>query len=231
MTFEFNRTASFKSGDYFKTPKQYEVSPHAYQKPLPPLEAFGNTSIYNASTEAKKPTSSSGALKKHPCRFRDAHNCHKMFTTSGHASRHSKVHTAEKAIQCEWPTCEKRFTRHDNMKQHLQTHNKDGVRSSGGAAKLASRTSISSRGGIRKSGVFMRRSMDMSPEKTGTDMEKMPWSVSSLEPKREDLSPDMVDVEEFYVEEEMEMEERADVGGTADALSMLAMVASKEASK
>lgn len=62
--------------------------------------------------------------KRYPCRFRGTHGCDKTFTTSGHASRHSKIHTAEKAVACTHPGCEKKFTRADNMKQHLETHYK-----------------------------------------------------------------------------------------------------------
>jgi hypothetical protein len=62
--------------------------------------------------------------KRYPCRFRVTHGCDKTFTTSGHASRHSKIHTAEKAVACTHPGCEKKFTRADNMKQHLETHYK-----------------------------------------------------------------------------------------------------------
>ncbi|OAA43028.1 Zinc finger, C2H2-type/integrase, DNA-binding protein [Beauveria brongniartii RCEF 3172] len=69
--------------------------------------------------------------KRYPCRFRDSHGCEKTFTTSGHASRHSKIHTAEKAVQCTFHGCQKKFTRADNMKQHLETHYKDKTRSSG----------------------------------------------------------------------------------------------------
>lgn len=68
--------------------------------------------------------------KRFPCRFRDTHGCEKTFTTSGHASRHSKIHTAEKAVPCSFKGCPKKFTRADNMKQHLETHYKDKSRSS-----------------------------------------------------------------------------------------------------
>ncbi|KAK4106002.1 hypothetical protein N658DRAFT_399937, partial [Parathielavia hyrcaniae] len=65
------------------------------------------------------------AQKRFPCRFRDQFGCDKTFTTSGHASRHSKIHTAEKAVPCSHSGCPKKFTRSDNMKQHLDTHYKD----------------------------------------------------------------------------------------------------------
>ncbi|KAI9171974.1 Transcriptional regulator NRG1 [Paramyrothecium foliicola] len=78
--------------------------------------------------------------KRYPCRYRESHGCEKTFTTSGHASRHSKIHTAEKAVQCTYPGCQKKFTRADNMKQHLETHYKDKSRSSSG--QRAHKTSL-----------------------------------------------------------------------------------------
>jgi len=86
--------------------------------------------------------------KRYPCRFRIDQNCPKTFTTSGHASRHSGIHTAEKAVPCSYPGCRKKFTRADNMKQHLDTHTKDkprkltiaaGVRKSSPSVKTTSR--------------------------------------------------------------------------------------------
>jgi len=82
--------------------------------------------------------------KRYPCRYRDTHGCEKTFTTSGHASRHSKIHTAEKAVQCTFSGCSKKFTRADNMKQHLETHYKDKSRSSGSRPSVSGRRSSSS---------------------------------------------------------------------------------------
>jgi uncharacterized Zn-finger protein len=85
--------------------------------------------------------------KRYPCRYRDSHGCEKTFTTSGHASRHSKIHTAEKAVQCTFPGCHKKFTRADNMKQHLETHFKDKSRLSS-SSKSKSSHSSSKRGSV-----------------------------------------------------------------------------------
>ncbi|KAI2609781.1 uncharacterized protein GGS25DRAFT_233466 [Hypoxylon fragiforme] len=85
--------------------------------------------------------------KRYPCRYRDSHGCEKTFTTSGHASRHSKIHTAEKAVQCTYPGCHKKFTRADNMKQHLETHFKDKSRSSTSSKSKSSSVSSSSKRG------------------------------------------------------------------------------------
>jgi hypothetical protein len=92
-----------------------------------------------SSSSAQMPERSG---KRYPCRYRDSHGCEKTFTTSGHASRHSKIHTAEKAVQCTFHGCQKKFTRADNMKQHLETHYKDKSRSSG--SHRSSTTSSSS---------------------------------------------------------------------------------------
>lgn len=98
------------------------------------------------------PTERTG--KRYPCRYRDSHGCEKTFTTSGHASRHSKIHTAEKAVQCTYLGCSKKFTRADNMKQHLETHYKDKSRSAPRPSVSASRrhSSSSKSSGVTKSG-------------------------------------------------------------------------------
>ncbi|KAJ4146880.1 hypothetical protein LMH87_001439 [Akanthomyces muscarius] len=70
-------------------------------------------------------TSQDYPAKRYLCRFRDSHSCDRTFTTSGHALRHSNIHTAKKDTQCSYPGCQKKFTRVDNMKQHLRTHYKD----------------------------------------------------------------------------------------------------------
>ena len=141
--------------------------------------AFGRSSLYPinqdyamdvAAPAAKRPAYSDGRTasfaeddlaipaplpersgKRYPCRYRDSHGCEKTFTTSGHASRHSKIHTAEKAVQCTYPGCQKKFTRADNMKQHLETHYKDKSRAANGqrahkaALAGARRNSVSGR--------------------------------------------------------------------------------------
>lgn len=123
--------------DYYPRPSAYPI-PHEYG-----LEASHakRPSYAQSSRSASFDDDGSNATstsplpdrpgKRYPCRYRDSHGCEKTFTTSGHASRHSKIHTAEKAVQCTYPGCQKKFTRADNMKQHLETHYKDKARSSG----------------------------------------------------------------------------------------------------
>ena len=113
---------------------------------MPKRPAYVDSSRSNSYVDedsAAVPASQDRPTKRYPCRYRDSHGCEKTFTTSGHASRHSKIHTAEKAVQCTYPGCHKKFTRADNMKQHLETHYKDKSRASG-ASKSASKSGLSS---------------------------------------------------------------------------------------
>lgn len=95
-----------------------------------------------------------GVQRRYPCKFRDI--CDKTFTTSGHASRHAKIHGGEKTIECSYEGCTKRFTRADNMKQHLETHKKDKSRRPDKLARGPSHTvmrrrqSASSRGSVSR---------------------------------------------------------------------------------
>ncbi len=93
---------------------------------------------YEDDAASPAPASGERPGKRYPCRYRDSHGCEKTFTTSGHASRHSKIHTAEKAVQCVFSGRPKKFTRADNMKQHLETHYKDKSRSSAARPSLHS---------------------------------------------------------------------------------------------
>lgn len=95
------------------------------------VDSSRSTSFDDDGCSAPSAMADQRPSKRYPCRYRDTHGCEKTFTTSGHASRHSKIHTAEKAVQCTYQGCQKKFTRADNMKQHLETHFKDKSRSSG----------------------------------------------------------------------------------------------------
>ncbi|KAJ7029280.1 hypothetical protein C8F04DRAFT_963154 [Mycena alexandri] len=42
-------------------------------------------------------------------------DCEKAFSTSSHLGRHSRVHTGEKNYRCNFPGCETRCSRLDNL--------------------------------------------------------------------------------------------------------------------
>ncbi|OBT60056.1 hypothetical protein VE03_10672, partial [Pseudogymnoascus sp. 23342-1-I1] len=56
---------------------------------------------------------------RYRCRYVNTIGCGQTFTTSGHATRHSKLHTS-KDIQCAFARCLYACTRADHMKQHLK---------------------------------------------------------------------------------------------------------------
>jgi hypothetical protein len=137
------------------TPGVYDYSQRSYydEYGLPEKPSLAKRPSYAATSRSASYEDDSGsasaipekAEKRYPCRYRDSHGCEKTFTTSGHASRHSKIHTAEKAVHCTYPGCHKKFTRADNMKQHLETHYKDKSRSSGSSKSSKSSHSSSKR--------------------------------------------------------------------------------------
>ncbi|KAI8989930.1 hypothetical protein BD414DRAFT_485565 [Trametes punicea] len=50
--------------------------------------------------------------KKHVCQI-----CTRAFSTSGHLSRHTRIHTGERNHKCPFPGCETRCSRQDNLQQ------------------------------------------------------------------------------------------------------------------
>ncbi|KAK7745393.1 transcriptional repressor [Cytospora paraplurivora] len=127
--------------DVSTVPRSTEAySDYSHRVSTPPIDACQSTpeELCDEDDEMAESTSSgkkgsnakTAAPKRYPCKFRETYSCYKTFTTSGHASRHAKIHTAEKTVPCSWPGCNRRFTRSDNMKQHLETHKKDKPRAS-----------------------------------------------------------------------------------------------------
>jgi hypothetical protein len=56
----------------------------------------------------------------YPCPLAATYRCDQHFSTSGHARRHSRIHTGERGAEC--PECGQKFSRQDNMQQHRRTH-------------------------------------------------------------------------------------------------------------
>jgi len=89
------------------------------------------------AVNGQRDTAASKQKKRYPCKYAQKLNCDKTFTTSGHASRHSKIHLGVKNILCEYPGCTKKFTRNDNMKQHYKTHFRNETNQTGTTTRSA----------------------------------------------------------------------------------------------
>ena len=144
-------TSQFEERIYEYPPPGAYATNQQYSMPVRPAFPDSRTSSYAETTYEEDPYHQTleRGTKRYPCRYRDTHHCEKTFTTSGHASRHSKIHTAEKAVHCTYQGCQKKFTRADNMKQHLETHYKSKNGSS--SEKSSSKSSLTAPSGIRKS--------------------------------------------------------------------------------
>lgn len=149
------------TNDYIRSPYTQTQSPQTYfaypPPPPPPADSHYPLSTTTAphypppsfqpSAKSPLPCSSTAfsppyppSQKKYECKYRIQHGCDQTFTTSGHASRHSKIHDSLKAISCTHAGCAKKFTRSDNMKQHLETHNKDKKREKGSRTQMQTQT-------------------------------------------------------------------------------------------
>lgn len=91
---------------------------------------FNNTTIITSDEEA---TENSTGMNFFTSRFISNPNlfknrkfqckiCDKRFKTTGHLTRHKKIHSGEKKFSCYYPGCESRFSRKDNCMQHYRTH-------------------------------------------------------------------------------------------------------------
>jgi len=77
--------------------------------------------LYNSNSSAAQPMLMANAItERYPCPLAEKFHCDKNFSTSGHASRHSRTHTGIRKAVC--PECGHRFSRRDNMQQHRSTH-------------------------------------------------------------------------------------------------------------
>jgi uncharacterized Zn-finger protein len=79
---------------------------------LPKRQFPQDISDIDHSPSPGQDTPSVANKKKHVC-----HLCSKAFTTSGHLSRHTRIHTGERNHKCPFPGCDTRCSRQDNLQQ------------------------------------------------------------------------------------------------------------------
>ncbi|KAN0131345.1 hypothetical protein V8E53_010722 [Lactarius tabidus] len=97
-----------------------------------PLRSSSLSPFLPADSKAYFPTHSNppSNKKKHVC-----HVCAKAFTTSGHLSRHARIHTGERNHKCPFPGCDTRCSRQDNLQQHYRIHLTPGSRRNSASAR------------------------------------------------------------------------------------------------
>ena len=140
------------------------IAPSQKQNHEKPASQSAGTQTSSASS----PTISASTIapkKKFPCPHAARFSCSDTFTTSGHASRHGKKHTGEKSVSC--PTCNKAFTRKDNMKQHERTHRNANAK--GGHSSSAATTSPSTTTSSLSEAVFASGSRSKGRARSGSD--------------------------------------------------------------
>ncbi|KAJ6585276.1 hypothetical protein B0H19DRAFT_1250139 [Mycena capillaripes] len=70
-----------------------------------------------AHSSSNDPSPTEVKQKRYVCQ-----DCDKAFSTSSHLGRHSRVHTGVKDYKCDWPGCETRCSRQDNLQAHKRVH-------------------------------------------------------------------------------------------------------------
>lgn len=76
-----------------------------------PLSRGADSSDYVKNLQGKKKKASF-----------ECQHCTRKFATRSHLVRHSRVHTGERRYACDYPGCEMRCSRKDNLQQHYRTH-------------------------------------------------------------------------------------------------------------
>ncbi|MCJ1223593.1 hypothetical protein MMC12_000236 [Toensbergia leucococca] len=174
------------------------TTPLSTQSNIPaPVIAPPNPNPASNST-AHNATTSKTIKKKYPCPHAVRHSCTDTFTTSGHAARHGKKHTGEKNIRC--PTCNKAFTRKDNMKQHERTHKGSTAPATTTNAPIVPQSS---------------ESQESHPISTRNRRPRAARSHSSSEPPNLDTNPSDMDIDVVPLNPDFPEELRRDTNGRA----------------
>ncbi|SZE99377.1 unnamed protein product [Blumeria hordei] len=180
------REKSIRYEPFPSHPTYPDISSRSSYDPARP--SYAEPQVFEEDQYRCDPLAPERGPKRYPCRYRDSHHCQKTFTTSGHASRHSKIHTAEKGVSCTWEGCNKKFTRSDNMKQHLETHSKERSRPTK-LSTSAFTSKLTLPAGVRKSTSALPTSRALAADSRTTSKTPSNLPTSQTSSASSDLAP------------------------------------------
>ncbi len=68
------------------------------------------------------PLEESDSVKRRKVHSCDFPECNKVYTKSSHLKAHKRTHTGEKPYECRWDGCDWKFARSDELTRHFRKH-------------------------------------------------------------------------------------------------------------